>query len=76
MKELVRCLANDESYPPIIMHLITNIVPHQHKYNELRKAMLLYWEIIEKSKSPTDKSLKEEVFLACNSLRNDLIGHN
>lgn len=38
--------------------------------------MLLYWEIIEKSKSPTDKSLKEEVFLACNSLRNDLIGHN
>jgi vesicle coat complex subunit len=38
--------------------------------------MLLYWEIVEKSKSPTDKSLKEEVFLACNSLRNDLIGHN
>jgi coatomer subunit beta len=38
--------------------------------------MLLYWEIIEKSKSPTDKSLKEEVFLACNSLRSDLIGHN
>ena len=59
VKELVRCLANDETYPPIIMHLITNIVPHQHKSNELRKAMLLYWEIIEKSKSPTDKSLKE-----------------
>lgn len=31
---------------------------------------------MEKAKSPTDKSLKEEVFLACNSLRNDLIGHN
>ena len=38
--------------------------------------MLLYWEIVEKSKSATDQSLKEEVFLACNSLRNDLIGHN
>ena len=59
VKDLVRLLANDEAYPPIIMHIITNIVPQQHKSNELRKAMLLYWEIIEKAKSPTDKSLKE-----------------
>ena len=59
VKDLVRLLANDETYPPIIMHIITNIVPQQHKSNELRKAMLLYWEIIEKAKSPTDKSLKE-----------------
>ena len=46
VKDLVRCIANDETYPPIIMHIITNIVPQQHKSNELRKAMLLYWEII------------------------------
>jgi coatomer subunit beta len=58
------------------MHIITNIIPVQHKSNSLRKVMLLYWEIVEKSKSPTDKSLKEEVFLACNSLRTDLIGFN
>jgi coatomer subunit beta len=58
------------------MHIITNIIPIQHKSPNLRKVMLLYWEIIDKNKSPTDKSLKEEVFLACNSLRNDLIGHN
>ncbi len=58
------------------MHIITNIIPLQHRSNELRKVMLLYWEIVEKAKSPTDRSLKEEVFLACNSLRNDLIGHN
>lgn len=76
VKELIKCMANDETYPSIIMHVITNIIPQQQKSNELRKVMLLYWEIIEKSKSPTDRSLKEEVFLACNSLRNDLIGHN
>jgi vesicle coat complex subunit len=52
-------MVNDETFPPIIMHIITNIIPTQHKSNELRKVMLLYWEIIEKSKSPTDKSLKE-----------------
>ena len=76
LKELIKCMANDEAYPSIIMHVITNIIPNQHKSNELRKAALLYWEIVEKAKSPTDKTLKEEVFLACNSLRNDLIGHN
>ena len=43
MKELIKCLATDESYPPIIMHIITNIIPNQHKSNELRKVMLLYW---------------------------------
>ena len=69
-------MVTDESFPPIIMHIITNVIPVQHKSNELRKVMLLYWELVEKSKSPTDKSLKEEVFLACNSLRNDLVGHN
>ena len=46
VKELVRCMANDETYPPVIMHIITNIIPQQHKSNELRKVMLLYWEII------------------------------
>ena len=38
--------------------------------------MLLYWEVIEKNKSVNDKSLKDEMFLACNSLRNDLLSHN
>ena len=38
--------------------------------------MLLYWQVIEKSKSPTDRSLKDQMFLACNSLRNDLLSHN
>ena len=46
VKELIKCMANDETYPSIIMHIITNIIPQQHKSTELRKVMLLYWEII------------------------------
>ena len=38
--------------------------------------MLLYWEVIEKNKSPNDPTLKDEMFLACNSLRSDLLSHN
>lgn len=33
VKELVKSMANDETYPPIIMHIITNIIPQQHKSN-------------------------------------------
>jgi vesicle coat complex subunit len=43
VKDLIKCMINDETYPSIIMHIITNIIPAQHKNNELRKIMLLYW---------------------------------
>ena len=43
VKELIKCLVSDETFPPIIMHIITNIIPVQHKSNSLRKVMLLYW---------------------------------
>lgn len=76
MKDLIKCIVSDETYPANIMHVITNIIPIQHKSQELRKVMLLYWEVIEKAKSPTDKNLKEEIFLANNSLRTDLLGFN
>ena len=36
------------TFPSIIMHVITNIIPTQRKSNQLTKAMLIYWEIIEK----------------------------
>ena len=26
MKELVKCIVSDENYPPIIMHIISNII--------------------------------------------------
>lgn len=58
MKELLKCIVADENYPPIIMHIISTVIPIQHQSQELRKIMLLYWEVIEKCKSANDKNLK------------------
>ena len=38
--------------------------------------MLLYWEVVEKNKSATDDTLKDELLLACNSLKKDLLHTN
>ena len=76
LKQFIKCLVNDDTYPPMIMVIITNIIPLLPAHPELRKVMLLYWEVIEKSKSVNDPTLKDEMFLACNSLRVDLLSHN
>ena len=76
IKELIKCLVNDDTYPPLIMNIISNVTPLLVKHPELRKVMLLYWEVIEKSKSVNDQTLKGELILACNTLRNDLLSHN
>jgi coatomer subunit beta len=60
----------------MIMVIITNIIPLLSKHPELRKVLLLYWEVIDKNKSANDHTLKDEMFLACNSLRSDLLSHN
>lgn len=31
MKELVKCIVSDENYPPIIMHIISTVIPIQHQ---------------------------------------------
>jgi vesicle coat complex subunit len=31
MKELIKSIISDESYPTMIMHIITNVIPNQHK---------------------------------------------
>ena len=59
IKEHIKCLVNDDTYPPLIMNIITNVTPFLSKSPELRKIMLLYWEVIEKSKSPNDPTLKD-----------------
>lgn len=58
------------------MAVIKSITPVVNDSPELRKAMVIYWEIVEKTKSETDLDLKDEMFLACNSLRNDLLSPN
>lgn len=76
LRQLIRIIINDETYPRLIMSVIKSITPIVNDSPELRKAMVLYWEIVEKTKSDTDLDLKDEMFLACNSLRNDLLSPN
>ena len=40
----------------------------------MKKLLFLYWEIIEKTNY--DGTLKEELILACNALRKDLLSAN
>ena len=58
------------------MDVIKSITPIVIDSPELRKALVIYWEIVEKNKSATDTDLKDEMFLACNTLRNDLLSKN
>jgi coatomer subunit beta len=40
----------------------------------LKKILLFYWEVIEKTNA--NGTLKDEMILVCNSLRNDLLHPN
>jgi coatomer subunit beta len=42
--------------------------------HEIKKLLFLYWEVVEKTK--IDGSVKDEMILACNALRNDLLSPN
>ena len=42
--------------------------------HEMKKILFLYWEVIEKTN--LDGTLKEELILACNALRRDLLSPN
>jgi coatomer subunit beta len=54
------------------MPVLTNL--HQLQDHDIKKCLLLYWEIIEKTNY--DGSIKEELILACNALRKDLLSPN
>lgn len=41
------------------MAVIKSITPIVNESADLRKAMVLYWEIVEKTKSDTDSDLKD-----------------
>lgn len=46
LKQLIRSIISEESYPRLIMHVITTIIPVVNDSPELRKAMVIYWEIV------------------------------
>ena len=58
----------------MVMNVINNFVPIQEESHSLKKILLFYWEVIEKTNP--NGSLKDEMILVCNSLRKDLLHPN
>ena len=58
----------------MIMQVINTLVPIFHESHPLKKVILFYWEVIEKVNP--NGTLKDEMILVCNSLRNDLLHPN
>jgi len=72
LKTLIKMVANDENYPRLLMPVLTNLQMIQD--HEVKKLLLLYWEVVEKLK--VDGTVKDEITLACNALRKDLLSPN
>ncbi|CAD8103287.1 unnamed protein product [Paramecium primaurelia] len=74
LKSLVIQIIHDESFPRMVMNVINSLVPLSDETHSLKKILLFYWEVIEKTHP--NGSLKEEMILVCNSLRKDLLHPN
>ncbi|KAH8740835.1 hypothetical protein FG386_003074 [Cryptosporidium ryanae] len=68
LRELIIWMTHGESYSRLLMTVIRYVV--QSNNHKVKKYLQLYWEIVEKCNS--DGTLKEEMILVCNALRNDL----
>eukprot|EP00347_Sterkiella_histriomuscorum_P009140 403342367 len=72
LKLLIKMISNDDNYPRMLMPVLTNLQLNQD--HELKKLLFLYWEVVEKTN--LDGSVKDEITLACNALRKDLLSPN
>lgn len=72
MKILIKQICNDENYPRMMMDVLKHV--HICEDNEVKKLLFLYWEVVEKTKA--DGSVKDEMTLACNALRSELLSSN
>lgn len=72
MENLIFNIIQGVSYENLLMCVIRYIVPH--KDHRLKKMCHIFFEIVDKCNS--DGSLKEEMILVCNALRNDIISPN
>ncbi|EEB08830.1 coatomer beta subunit [Schizosaccharomyces japonicus yFS275] len=68
MKTILRIIINGDPLSSILMHVIRYVMPSKNK--ELKKLLFYYWEVCPKYNS--DGTMKQEMILACNSLRNEL----
>lgn len=72
LQQLIKLIVQDNSFPRLMMSVLKYLVPsHDH---EIKKLLLLYWEIVEKLKP--DGTVRDELLLACNTLRGDLLHPN
>jgi len=72
LQQLIKLIIHDESFPRLMMPVLQYLVPSDD--HEIKKLILLYWETIEKTKA--DGSVRDELILACNNLRKDLLHPN
>lgn len=68
MKRLLVIMVNGNPMPELLMHVIRFVMPSRNK--ELKKLLHFYWEICPKLQA--DGSLRQEMILVCNAIRNDL----
>lgn len=68
MKRLLVIMINGDSISQFLMHIIQFVMPSKNR--ELKKLLRFYWEVCPK-RNP-DGSLKQEMTLVCNAIRNDL----
>ena len=72
MKTLILMILQDEHFPRMIMTVVQHVLREESK--ELKKLVLLYLEEIEKTNA--DGSIKDEMVLLCNAIRNGLLAPN
>lgn len=72
LKTLLKMISNDDNYPRLLMPVLTNLQLIQD--HELKKILFLYWEVVEKVN--VEGNVKDEIILACNALRKDLLSPN
>lgn len=72
MKTLILMILQDEHFPRMIMVVVQNCMRVDD--HEMKKLLMLYWEVIEKVNN--DGTVKEEMVMLINALRNDLLSPN
>uniref|UniRef100_A0A8C9LTX3 Coatomer subunit beta n=1 Tax=Piliocolobus tephrosceles TaxID=591936 RepID=A0A8C9LTX3_9PRIM len=72
MENLIFNIIQGEPNGHLLMSVIRFIVPH--KDHRLKKMTHIFFEIVDKCNN--DGTLKEEMILVCNALRNDIISPN
>jgi coatomer subunit beta len=65
-------VSNDDNYPRLLMPVLTNLQLIQD--HDIKRLLFLYWEVVEKTN--VDGTVKDEITLACNALRKDLLSPN